>query len=66
MIKNLFDNWYVDWNFTAPTGWRKSDFTYTIYMEDNDGRGRKNIILKGELPIEDQLYIESILKEAGE
>ena len=46
MIKNLFDNWYVDWNFTAPTEWRKSDFTYTIYMEDDDGRGRKNIILK--------------------
>ena len=37
-LKNLFDNWYVDWNFTAPTEWRKSDFTYTIYMEDDDGR----------------------------
>ena len=36
MIKNLFDNWYVDWNFTAPTEWRMSDFTYTIYMEDDD------------------------------
>ena len=43
MIKNLFDNWYVDWDFTAPTECRKSDFTYTIYMEDDDFCNEDNL-----------------------
>ena len=62
MIKNLFDNWYIDWNYTSPTKWAPSELTYILFVEDNDGRGRRDIILKDEIPIEDRVYIEEMIK----
>ena len=64
MVLNLFDNWYIDWNITTQNDWKKSELTYTLFMDENDGRGRKNFILKEEIPIEDRLYIETIIKES--
>lgn len=63
MVLNLFDDWYVDWNITTQDDWTESELTYTLFMDENDGRGRRNFILKGEMPIEDQIYIEAIIKE---
>ena len=64
MIFNLFDNWYVDWGFTQATNYMPSKLTYTLFMEDDDGYGRKNHILQWEIPVEDQLYIESLIQQA--
>lgn len=57
MIKKLFDNWYIDWNYTSPTKWAPSELTYILFIEDEQ-YGRRDIILKDEIPIEDQDYIE--------
>lgn len=58
----LFDNWYVDWSFTEPTDWEPSQLTYILFMEDDDC-GRKNIILKSEIPPDDRELIESRIRE---
>lgn len=62
MVTNLFDNWYVDWSFTKETEYFPSELTYTLFME-NDDYGRKNIILKSEIPLDDRELIESKIRE---
>lgn len=63
MIINLFDNWFVDWNFTKETEYIQSELTYSLFMEDNI-YGKKNIILKEEIPPDDRELIENIIKES--
>ena len=63
MVLNLFDNWYIDWNITTQNDWKKSELTYTLFMDENDGRGRKNFILKDEIPPDDRELIESRIRE---
>lgn len=63
MVLNLFNNWYVDWNITTQNEWKESELTYTLFMDENDGRGRKNFILKDEIPPDDRELIESKIRE---
>ena len=63
MVLNLFDDWYVDWNITTQDDWKESELTYTLFMDENDGHGRKNFILKGEIPPDDRELIESKIRE---
>lgn len=63
MVLNLFDNWYVDWNITAQDDWKESELTYTLFMDEDDGRGRKNFILKDEISLDDRELIESRIRE---
>lgn len=62
MVLNLFDNWYVDWNITTQEDWKESELTYTLFMDENDGRGRKNFILKDEISPDDKELIENRIK----
>ena len=63
MVLNLFDSWYVDWNITTQDDWKESELTYTLFMDENDGHGRKNFILKNEIPPDDRELIESKIRE---
>lgn len=63
MVLNLFDNWYVDWSYNESSDWAPSQLTYTLFMEENDGCGRKNFIFKSEIPPDDREIIESRIRE---
>jgi hypothetical protein len=62
MVTNLCDSWYIDWSFTKETEYFPSELTYILFME-NDDYGRKNIILKSEIPPDDRELIENRIKE---
>ena len=61
LVLNLFDNYYVDYNFIPSADYTTSELTYIVFIED-EIYGRKNIILKDEIPEDDREIIESIIK----